>query len=201
MRKLTLIEIAIADVTPYPRNARTHSNAQIDQIEKSICTFGFSNPILVDENNQLIAGHGRLKAAKNLGLTHVPAIRITHLDEAKKRALRLADNKIALNAGWDMEILAAELSDLSEMELDFDIGDIGFEVAELDLAIGNTPIEDQPSETAPEPDRSVPPVTQRGDLWLLGPHRVICGDARSPVDLYQRSLIRTHAPICACRGT
>ena len=179
MGKLFLFEIAVADVAPYPRNARTHSNAQIDQIEKSICAFGFSNPILVDENNQLIAGHGRLKAAKNLGLTDIPAIRITHLDEPQKRALRLADNKIALNAGWDMEFLATELSDLSEMDLDFSIAEIGFEVAELDLSIGNAPTEDLPSETAPEPDRSVPPVTKRGDLWLLGPHRVICGNARS----------------------
>ena len=183
MEKLSLFEIAIADVAPYPRNARTHSNAQIDQIKKSIRAFGFSNPILVDENNQLKAGHGRLMAAKSLGLTQVPAILIAHLNEPKKRALRLADNKIALNAGWDLEILGTELADLSEMDLDFDIGDIGFEVAELDLSIGNAPMEDLPSETAPEPDRSVPLVTRRGDLWLLGPHRVICGSARSSVDL------------------
>ena len=182
MGKLSLFEIAIADVAPYPRNARTHSNSQIDQIEKGICAFGFSNPILVDEKNQLIAGHGRLKAEKNLGLTSVPAIRITHLNEPKKRAFRLADKKIALNAGWDLEILATELADPSEMDLDFDIGDIAFEVAELDLSIGNAPMEDQPSETAPEPDRSVPPVTKRGDLWLIGPHRVMCGSACSSAD-------------------
>ena len=175
--------IAPRDLKPSPRNARTHDRRQIGQIAESIRAFGFTNPLLIDEDNVLIAGHGRLEAAKQLGLEAVPAIRITHLSPAEKRALMLADNKIALNAGWDLELLAAELADLSAMALDFDLEVTGFEVAEIDLILEDRSGDDVAApEEAPLPDGSRPPITRPDDLWCLGPHRVLCGDARNTDD-------------------
>ncbi|NNE79749.1 MAG: site-specific DNA-methyltransferase, partial [Silicimonas sp.] len=177
-------EIPIADLKPFPRNARAHDTRQITQIAASIEAFGFTNPLLIDEQNQLIAGHGRLEAAKRLGLTEVPAIRISHLRDAEKRALMLADNKIALNASWKLDILAAELADLSTFDLGFDIALTGFEVGEIDLILedndSHTPLQ---AETAPQPDRTRATTTQAGDIWQLGPHQVMCGDALSVTDL------------------
>ena len=166
-----------------PRNARTHDSGQLRQIKNSIEAFGFTSPLLVDEAGGLIAGHGRLTAANDLGFAKVPVIVLEHLTDVQKRALMLADNKIALNAGWDMELLAGELDDLSSMELDFDLELTGFEVAEIDIIIDGT--QDQGSgeaEVAPVPNSDVPIVTQPGDLWHLGPHRVFCGNARSLTD-------------------
>ncbi|MFC3615279.1 site-specific DNA-methyltransferase [Lutimaribacter marinistellae] len=178
--------IAPGDLVPDPRNARTHDRRQIRQIADSIRQFGFTNPCLVDEDNVLIAGHGRLEAARLLGLAEVPIIRVTHLTEPEKRALRLADNKIAEKAGWDLDLLAAELADLSEMELDFDIEVTGFETAEIDLVIGDAAGDDDPTpELAPVPDPDLPGVSQPGDLWLLGKHRLLCGNARYLAD-YER---------------
>ena len=182
-------QIALCDLKPSPRNVRTHDGRQIRQIADSIERFGFTNPVLIDENSTLIAGHGRLEAAKLLGLKQIPAIRIAHLSEVEKRALMLADNKIALNAGWDQDKLAAELADLSSMELDFDLDITGFEVAEIDLIIADSSTESSTEpEEAPLPDHSVPAVSKRGDIWLLGPHRVLCGDARNPDD-YERLMV------------
>ncbi len=178
----TYLTVAAGDLTPSRRNARTHTSKQIDQIAESIRAFGFTNPLLIDEADVLIAGHGRFEAAKTLGLETVPAIRITHLSAPEKRALMLADNKIALNAGWDLDLLAQELADLSSMELDFSVEITGFEVPEIDLIIEGQSGEAPGPEVAPLPDRSVPPVTRRGDLWILGRHRVLCGDARNPDD-------------------
>ncbi|MDJ1018500.1 MAG: DNA methyltransferase [Paracoccaceae bacterium] len=178
----TYLTVAVGDLTPSRRNARTHTSKQIDQIAESIRAFGFTNPLLIDEADVLIAGHGRFEAAKTLGLETVPAIRITHLSAPEKRALMLADNKIALNAGWDLDLLAQELADLSSMELDFSVEITGFEVPEIDLIIEGQSGEAPGPEVAPMPDRSVPPVTRRGDLWILGRHRVLCGDARNPDD-------------------
>ncbi|MDU8912247.1 DNA methyltransferase [Aestuariicoccus sp. MJ-SS9] len=175
--------VAVGDVTPSARNARTHSSTQIDQIAASIQTFGFTNPILVDESLGLIAGHGRLDAAKSIGLETVPAIQITHLSDAQKRALMLADNKIALNAGWDLELLAEELADLSSMNLGFELNVTGFEVPETDLIIEQAAGSQAKPETAPEPDRSVPSISRRGDVWTLGRHRLMCGDARTADDV------------------
>jgi DNA modification methylase len=183
---LSIEYLPIDVVRPYPRNARTHSRAQIAQIAESIRAFGFTNPVLVDDHNEIIAGHGRLEAARSLGMEGVPAIRLPHLSAAQKRALRLADNKIAENAGWDLDLLAIELGDLSEMELDVDLTVTGFEVGEIDLVLGAASEADDP-EQAPLPDRVAPPVTRRGDLWRLGPHHVLCGDARDPAD-YARLL-------------
>lgn len=170
-------------LTINPRNARSHDRKQIRQIAGSISAFGFANPILVDEADVLIAGHGRLEAALHLGLERVPTIVISHLTEAQKRALMLADNKIALNAGWDLDRLASELADLSAMELDFDLEVTGFQVGEIDWVIEQAAAEPEAAEVAPEPDASRPVISRRGDLWHLGPHRLLCGDARSRDDL------------------
>lgn len=179
---LSYVEVAIGDLFPAVRNARTHSPKQIAQIAKSIRAFGFTNPLFIDEDNTLIAGHGRLRAAQELGLDVVPAIRVTALSDPAKRALTLADNKIALNAGWDLEILSEELAELSAMDLEFDVEITGFEVAEMDLIIDGTTEKPPQAEKAPSPNRSGPSVTQYGDLWLLGQHRVLCGNARAAED-------------------
>lgn len=166
-----------------PRNARTHDKRQLKQIKDSIVAFGFTNPLLVDETGVLIAGHGRLSAAKALGLESVPVIMLEHLNDAQKRALMLADNKIALNAGWDMELLADELADLSSMDLEFGLELTGFDVADIDIIIGGASDRSaEAGEMAPVPDETLPIVTRRGDLWHLGKHRVLCGDARSSDD-------------------
>lgn len=121
---------------PYARNARTHSPKQIAQIAASIREFGFNNPVLIDRDGEIIAGHGRVAAAKKLGLDSVPCVRLEHLSEAQKRAYILADNRLAEKAGWDGEILAIELQHLIEIEVDFDVTITGFEMAEVDLLLG-----------------------------------------------------------------
>ncbi|WP_050931678.1 site-specific DNA-methyltransferase [Aestuariivita boseongensis] len=183
MQDLQIIYCPVAEITVNPRNARTHSRRQIHQICDSIKTFGFTNPLLVDEDGVLIAGHGRLDAAKLLGLERVPAIVLAHLSSPEKRALMLADNKIALNTGWNLDLLAAEMADLSAMTTGFDLEVTGFEVGEIDLLLDDTPMSDTEPELAPEPDLAAPVITKRGDLWHLGPHSVVCGDARSARDV------------------
>ena len=183
MNKLTISYRPLSGVAVNPRNARTHDKRQLKQIKDSIAAFGFTNPLLVDEAGVLIAGHGRLSAARSLGLETVPIIVLAHLSETQKRALMLADNKIALNASWDMDLLANELADLSSMDLEFNLELTGFEVADIDFIIGEA--EERRAgdvETAPVPDDCAPVITRRGDLWLLGKHRVLCGDARNPDD-------------------
>lgn len=183
MTDLCITYLPPADLTANPRNARHHDRQQIRQIADSIMAFGFTNPILADEQQTLIAGHGRLAAAAMLNLDRVPVIIVAHLSEAEKRALMLADNKIALNAGWDLDRLAAELADLSAMELDFDLAVTGFEVGEIDWVIEQAVSAEASPETSPEPDPARPVITTRGDIWLLGPHRILCGDARNPDDI------------------
>ncbi|AGI66523.1 putative DNA methyltransferase [Octadecabacter antarcticus 307] len=183
MKKLTISYRPLSEVAVNPRNARTHDKRQLKQIKDSIEAFGFANPLLVDEAGVLIAGHGRLSAAKSLGLETVPIIVLEHLAETQKRALMLADNKIALNASWDMDLLANELVDLSSMDLEFDMELTGFEVADIDIIIGDAQVRGaEEVETAPVPNEDMPVVTRRGDLWLLGKHRIFCGDARSADD-------------------
>ena len=157
---------------PYANNARTHSETQVAQIAGSIREFGFNNPVLVDGENGIIAGHGRVLAARKLGLAEVPVIELAHLSEAQKRAYVLADNKLAEQAGWDRDILAMELGDLADFGVD--LGDLGFDARELDDLLGNK-VTDPREEDTPE----VPEVTvsRLGDLWCLGPHRLLCGDA------------------------
>lgn len=162
-------------LVPYARNARTHSAEQVAQIAASIVEFGFTNPILVDSRDGIVAGHGRLLAARKLGLAEVPVIVLDHLSETQRRAYVLADNRLALSAGWDDEVLAAELAAL-EAE-GFELGLTGFtehELADL-LADDEAPAAADEQEVPLLPAK---PVTQPGDLWLVGPHRVICGDCR-----------------------
>lgn len=183
--ELELERINVSQIRANARNARTHSQNQIQQIVASIEAFGFTNPILVDEKNVLIAGHGRLEAAKVLALLEVPAMRIPHLNDNEKRALMLADNKIALNAGWNEDILAQELADLS-VDPDLDIDLTGFEVGEIDFMLDVIAGEQEDiSETLPLQDPSLQPVSKRGDIWMLGQHRIMCGDALSTRDLDQ----------------
>jgi DNA modification methylase len=173
-RPLTVVYRPTVSLVPDPRNARTHPKRQIEQIVASIRAFGFTNPILSDEEGKLIAGHGRLLAARQLGLAEVPVIMLSGLTEPQKRALRLADNKIALNAGWDLEILKLELSDLSLLEFDIDLSLTGFASGEIDVVLGSKV--DPDDEMIPE----VPlePRTRMGDIWQLGEHRIGCGDGR-----------------------
>lgn len=167
-------------LTPYSGNARTHSRAQIQKIADSIRAFGFVNPILVDADGEMIAGHGRLAAARLLGLTEVPVLAVTHLTPAQKRAYVLADNRLAEDAGWDKEILAIELQAL--IEFDFDVELTGFSLAEIDLVLdedlGRKTEDNRPDAADQIPSLLGPAVTIPGDLWQLGPHRLICGDAR-----------------------
>lgn len=173
-RPLKVRYASLTQLTPDPRNARTHSKKQIKQIAESISAFGFTNPILADPEGNLIAGHGRLLAAKELGLIEVPIITLTGLSETQKKALRLADNKIALNAGWDLEILKLELAELSLPEIDIDLGLTGFSTGEIDVILADS--EDPDDEVIPAVPES--PRVQLGDIWQLGEHRVACGDGR-----------------------
>jgi DNA modification methylase len=173
---------AIERLRPYDRNPRTHSDAQVDQIAASMVEFGWTNPILVDENAGILAGHGRLLAARKLDLAEVPVIRFEHLSEAQKRAYLIADNQLALQAGWSEELLAAELAWLREESFDLDL--IGFDATELErllaLADGGA-ASDEADDEVPEPPEE--PVSKPGDLWVLGNHRLLCGDAAVLTDI------------------
>jgi DNA modification methylase len=167
---------AIGTLACYSHNARTHSNHQIRQIADSIKAFGFTNPVLIDRNNTIIAGHGRVEAARSLGMDQVPTIRLESLSEDQIRAYVIADNRLAEKGGWEKSILAIELQHLITVDNNLDVTVTGFEIPEIDLIL---------SETAVEPDRDDvfdidqinQHVTQSGDLWLLGKHRVLCGNS------------------------
>jgi hypothetical protein len=169
-------KIAIENLTANSRNARPHSKRQIKLIAESLKAFGFVNPVLIDETGMIIAGHGRVEAAKRLGMTQIPALRIDHLSEDQKRAYVLADNQLAARAGWDNEILAIELQHLTEIVVDFDVTVTGFEAPVIDLIIEGAK-QTRPEDAIEPIDRSGPTVTRPGDLWQLGPHRIFCGDA------------------------
>ena len=171
---LAVIYRPVGTLRPDPRNARTHPKQQVDQIVASIRQFGFVNPILADPEGRIIAGHGRLVAAKAMGLTEVPTIHIQGLSETQKRALRIADNKIALGAGWDLDILKLELAELGSVDLDFNLSVTGFSTGELDVILNDSA--DPDDEVIPEAPAS--PRARLGDIWILGEHRVGCGDAR-----------------------
>lgn len=177
IRDLVVEPIAITAVKPYDGNARTHTKKQIRQIARSIETFGWTNPVLIDEGRRVVAGHGRLEAAKLLGLDEVPAIRLRDLSDAQVRAYIIADNRLAELAGWDEEMLSVELKALTEIELDFDIEITGFETAEIDSLIKGPVEADDEADRVPEIDLDAPTLTSAGDLWQLGPHRILCGDA------------------------
>ncbi len=164
-------------LTLYSKNARTHTDAQIRQIGNSIKAFGFINPIVVDANNVVVAGHGRLEASRKLGIATVPVIQVGHLTEDQVRAYRLADNKIAENAGWDNDLLKIELSYLIQVEIDIDVELTGFSTPEIDIVLGAAePRDDEPPIPTLAPSSET--TTQVGDVWQLGPHRLICGDCR-----------------------
>jgi DNA modification methylase len=168
--------IAVAELKPYPTNARTHKKSQLKQIAKSIETFGFTNPVLVDGNNTIIAGHGRVEAAKMLGLTTVPTIRLDHLTPEQVKAYVIADNRLAEKAGWDKEILALELQHLMELDLSFEVDVTGFSLPEIDLML-QTPTDKKADKADEIPEVAAVAVTQLGDVWQLGEHRVYCGSA------------------------
>lgn len=178
--KLTVKYRPVSELVPYVRNARTHSDEQVAQLAGSIKEFGWTNPILVDDDGGIIAGHGRLLAAQRLKMDEVPTIQIGGLSEAQRRALVLADNKLALNAGWDIDLLKVELGDLNEQG--FDIALTGFSVDELSklLAPAGTEGLTDPDDT---PEVPVDPVSKPGDVWVCGPHRVMCGDSTSISDV------------------
>lgn len=173
-RRHAIKYVPIESLVPYANNARQHSPGQVRQIAKSIQRFGFINPVLVDKNGTLIAGHGRLLAARELGLQRLPTVRIDHLTEAERRAYALADNKIAMNATWDDRLLRVELTYLASLDLDFGLDLTGFSTPEIDLLMAAEATELEPAPPPP-PAR---PVTRPGDLWILGKHRVLCGDCR-----------------------
>lgn len=184
MSQLQISTVPLASLQPNRRNPRTHAKKQVAQLRNSILQFGFTAPLLVDDQNHIIAGHGRYLAATELGLEQVPVIVISGLSDAKKRALALADNKIALNSGWDRELLAAELSQLGAAlaadHLDIDI--TGFEPVEIDALMGDLiDPEADPADQAPQ--LRATPVSQRGDVWQLGGHRLGCGDSAADPDL------------------
>jgi DNA modification methylase len=171
---------AIEKLIPYARNARTHSDEQVAQIAASIAEFGFCNPVLVDPNDRVVAGHGRVLAARHLGLAQVPVIVLGHLTENQRRAFMLADNRIGLSAGWDEQLLRLELEALTQAG--FNVGLAGFDQRELEHLL-----DDLSQQALTDPDE-VPPshgtvVTQSGDLWLLGDHRLLCGDGANVGDL------------------
>lgn len=179
MTAQSLEHIALAELRPWARNARTHSKKQVRQIADSIRAFGFTNPVLIDAQNSILAGHGRVAAARLLGMETVPCLRLEAMTAAQKRAYVLADNKLALNAGWDEDILACELKELIALDVDFDIGVTGFSLAEVDALIDGL----EPEEDHDPADDILPGiddgrvVSRPGDIWLMGPHRLICGDA------------------------
>jgi DNA modification methylase len=165
----------VAALRPYARNARTHSRKQVRQIAKSIERFGFCNPVLIDDDDQIIAGHGRVEAAKLIGVAEVPSVRLSHLSESEKQAYILADNRLAEKAGWDKEMLAIELQNL--VDISFDVELTGFETAEVDLILEEAGNENEKPENA-QPAYKGQPVSELGDVWMLGKHVLLCGDAR-----------------------
>jgi len=172
----------VAEVTPYARNSRTHSDEQVAQVAASIKEFGWTNPILIDESGTIIAGHGRLMAAQRLGSNRVPTITLGHLTDAQKRAYVIADNKLALNAGWDQELLAIEVEELLGEGFDLDLTGFGEDEINSLLAEANK-VEDGLTDADDAPEVPEIPVTATGDVWVLGRHRVICGDATVQTDV------------------
>lgn len=166
----------VANLVPYARNSRTHSAEQVAQIAASIREFGFTNPVLIDERNGIIAGHGRVLAAQKLGLDEVPAIQLSGLTDYQKKAYVIADNKLALNAGWDDEMLRVEFMELQEMGFDLEL--TGFSLDEI-AGLQIDEIEEGLTDEDAVPDAPETPVTVLGDVWQLGDHRVMCGDSTS----------------------
>jgi len=173
-------QVKVNDLIPYVNNSRTHSEDQVSQIAASIKEFGFTNPVLVDGENGIIAGHGRVQGAKKLGMDTVPVIELSHLSSAQKKAYIIADNKLALNAGWDDSILSIELEELDG--LDFDLSLLGFDDDELKALLEPEQVEGLTDEDA-VPEAPETPVSVLGDIWILGNHRLMCGDSTNIDDV------------------
>lgn len=178
---LNVQQIALEQLVPYARNARTHSESQVAQIAGSIAEFGFVNPVLVGGDNVIIAGHGRVMAAKKLGLQTVPTIKLDHLTENQRRALVIADNKIAENAGWDEELLRLELQNLADEDFDLDL--LGFDDVELDDLLASLDGDEAAALDENIPEVQENPVSRTGDIWIMGEHRLLCGDSTSEADM------------------
>ena len=178
----TITRIPIADLKRDPRNPRVHSDRQITQLAKSIDSFGFLWPVMIDGTQRVLAGHGRIEAAKRLGFQDVPTISIHHLSESQRRAFMIADNRLAEQASWDEKLLAEQLKELCEVDLDFDLEATGFEIGEIDVLIeGASPEAKGNSDPADDlPETKSVAVTRAGDLWLAGPHRIYCGNSLNP---------------------
>ena len=178
---LNVQQIALEQLVPYARNARTHSESQVAQIAGSIAEFGFVNPVLVGGDNIIIAGHGRVMAAKKLGLQTVPTIKLDHLTENQRRALVIADNKIAENAGWDEELLRLELQNLADEDFDLDL--LGFDDVELDDLLASLDDDEAAALDENIPEVQENPVSRSGYIWIMGEHRLLCGDSTSEADM------------------
>lgn len=181
MKSSSIVMAPTATLLPYANNARTHSAEQIDKLCASIREFGFINPVLIDGSGMIIAGHGRVMAAKKLGLQEVPTILVDHLSDAQKRAYIIADNRLALDAGWDEALLRQELIDLEACE--FNLGLIGFESGELDGYLTTVAPGGGLTDADAVPPVPEEPISRPGYLWILGKHRLLCGDATLPVDI------------------
>lgn len=191
---LDLQSLTIGSLIPDPKNARQHPDRHVRQLAKSIQAFGFNCPILIDAHNQVVAGHGRLLAAKSLGWSEVPTIRLEHLTPDQVRAYRIADNRLTDCSTWDDRLLAEQLKVLSEAELDFDLDAIGFDLPEIDLRIQSLGEIEEDADDIPAVDPSVEPVSRLGDVWQLGPHRIVCGNALLP-ETYATLMAGTSADV------
>lgn len=179
--KLTIEYVDISQIKPYRNNPKIHKNKQVQQIANSISEFKFNNPILIDENNEIIAGHGRLLAAKQLGISKVPVIKLIHLTDAQKKAYRIADNKLTENGEWDVDLLKLEFTELEKLDLDFSLDITGFDIADIDIILDSSLADkevklDEKANAIPFiPEGEI--VSREGDIWQLGNHRIICGNA------------------------
>lgn len=198
MTNLSITYQPIDALNPRANNPRTHSPNQITQLVRCMKRFGFTNPVLVDDTNRIIAGHGRLMAAKELGMTEVPTVRLSNMSEAEIRAYVIADNKLAENAGWDEKLLGLELQYLSELDIDFDVSITGFELPEIDAFIDKLSLDDK-EDPADEEMELMPEqaVTRPGDVWRIGNHRLICGDSTKE-ETYQQLLGNERAQMVFC---
>ncbi|WP_096636176.1 site-specific DNA-methyltransferase [Clostridium cochlearium] len=186
--------INIDELIPYANNARTHSKDQINKLRSSLREFGFINPILIDKDYNILAGHGRVMAAREEGIKEVPCVLVEHLTEAQKKAYILADNRLAMDAGWDDEMLALELENLKE--LDFEIDLTGFDAAEIDELFSNIHDKDvQDDDFDVESALEDEPISKQGDIWLLGRHRLICGDS-TKAETYEKLMDGKKANLC-----
>lgn len=181
---MEIIKKPIDTLIPYAKNARVHDEAQIAQIAGSIKEFGFNNPVLIDKDNGIIAGHGRVMAARKLGLTEVPTILLDHLNETQRKAYILADNRIAINSTWDNEMLSLELMDIKD---DVSLAMLGFNVDELNALLNPTELTEGLTDEDAVPDVPEEPKTKLGDIYQLGNHRLMCGDSTS-IDAVEKLL-------------